>query len=185
VSLRILVIPEDPTYNGHILKPLVERMLAECGKRNVRVTVLTNPKLNGFEHACYSVRQILYDYQHFDLFLFLVDADGKDRSGTFQELEALSGKLLCCAAKQEVEVWLLAGHQTKLGRDWKDVRDDASVKENVFLTFLAQHGDSRRYGEGRDLLMQETLNNYRSLKQRCPELGDLERRIRELLASKS
>jgi hypothetical protein len=51
MSFRVLVIPEDPTYNGYILKPLVERMLAEAGKPNARVTLLTNPKLGGYARA--------------------------------------------------------------------------------------------------------------------------------------
>jgi len=33
VSFRVLVIPEDPTYNGYILQPTVERMLAELEDR--------------------------------------------------------------------------------------------------------------------------------------------------------
>lgn len=31
MSVRVLVIPEDPTHNGYILKPLVEMVLAEAG----------------------------------------------------------------------------------------------------------------------------------------------------------
>ncbi len=34
MSFRVLVIPEDPTYNGYILQPIVERMLGELGKPN-------------------------------------------------------------------------------------------------------------------------------------------------------
>jgi hypothetical protein len=32
VSFKVLVIPEDPTNNGYILKPLVEAILADAGK---------------------------------------------------------------------------------------------------------------------------------------------------------
>ena len=57
---------------------------------------------------------IFETYAHKDLLLFIPDADGKDRSGKFSllEKEAIEkgAKLLCCAACQEVEVWLLAGH---------------------------------------------------------------------------
>ena len=41
VSFQVLVIPEDPTYNGYILQPIVERMLAELGKPNAHVKILT------------------------------------------------------------------------------------------------------------------------------------------------
>ena len=36
-------------------------------------------------------------------------------------------------------------------------------------------------GGGRDVLMRATLNGYGSLLQLCPELAELERRIREVL----
>jgi hypothetical protein len=91
--------------------------------------------------------------------------------------------LICCAAVEEVEAWLLAGHVSKLDRPWLDVRADASVKENVFVPFLRKHGNTRQPGGGRETLMQETLRNYRGLLERCPELADLEKLIREALES--
>ncbi len=76
MSFRVLVIPEDPTYNGYILQPIVERMLAELGKPNAHVVVLPNPKLNGYPHAVSAIRGDLVDrYRHFDLWLFLPDGD--------------------------------------------------------------------------------------------------------------
>jgi len=32
MSFKVLVIPEDSTRDEHILKPLVERIFAECGR---------------------------------------------------------------------------------------------------------------------------------------------------------
>ncbi len=105
----------------------------------------------------------------------------------FRSLESLAAgkgvKLLCCAAAQEVEVWLLAGHVSELGRGWSDVTSDRSVKENVFDPFLAVHGDPRRPGAGRDLLMKETLQNYSGLLGRCTELHTLQERIKAALGS--
>ena len=159
MSCNVLVIPEDPTYNGAILQPLVERILEDCGKVNARVTVLTNPRVWGFEHACGRIPAIVERYAHFDLLLFLPDADGDDRSALFERLESEAARqhvaLICCAAKEEVEVWLLAGHVAKLGRPWSEVRADKSVKEVVFAPFLSQYGDSRRASGGRDLLMKD------------------------------
>jgi hypothetical protein len=151
--------------------------------------VLENPRAQGYEHAKQLLRdQVLETYSHQDLILFLPDADGKDRSNAFQELEALANSkevpLLCCAAIQEVEIWLLAGYVDKLDRPWSEVRMDVSVKENVFLPFLAVYGDAKRAGGGRDLLMNETLANYRGLKDRCPELRGLEERIRRLIQAR-
>jgi hypothetical protein len=176
-----MIVPEDPTYNGAILQPLICRMLAECGKGNAKVDVLANPKAAGFEHAKALLPQIVERYTHYDLLLFLPDADGNDRSPAFTGLEreaAVAGvTLLCCAAVQEVEVWLLAGHPQKIGQPWHEVREDVSVKENVFEPFLEQYGDPRRPGGGRDLLMKEGLRNYDGVLQRCPELATLQARI--------
>jgi hypothetical protein len=183
VSCNVLVIPEDPTYNGYILKPLVSKLLAICGRGNANVEVLTDPKVSGFEHACRSMPEIVdrYDYKH--LLLFLPDRDGKDRGPLFANLEAEHGpKLICCAAVEEVEAWLLAGHISKLDRPWPTVRADISVKENVFAPFLREHGDSRYSGGGREQLMQQTLTNLRGLLERCPELARLQERICEALA---
>jgi hypothetical protein len=79
-------------------------------------------------------------------------------------------RLICCAAVEEVETWLLAGHVSKLNKSCNEVRADVSVKENVFVPFLQERGDVRRAGGGRDLLIQQTLTNYAGLLDRCPEL---------------
>jgi hypothetical protein len=186
LSFDVLVVPEDPANNGYILKPLVSRMLAECGKPNAVVTVLSNPRAQGYEHAKRLLQIRIFEaYRHMSLLLFLPDADGKDRSGEFRSLEEEATRngvrLLCCAAVQEVEAWLLAGHRDRLDRRWQEVRDDVSVKENVFQPFLARYGNLKAAGGGRDVLMKETVSGYGSLLKLCRELADLERRIREIL----
>jgi len=185
VSCDVLVIPEDPTYNGAILKPLVSRILEDCGRPRANVAVLANPKVAGFEHAVAMLPRVIERYAHLNLLLLLVDADGKDRAASFQNLEVeaaeRNSRLICCAAKEEVEAWLLAGHLSKLDRPWADVRMDVSVKENVFQPFLEKYGDRRRPGGGRDLLIKEALMNYQGLLQRCPELQQLRDRIYQTL----
>lgn len=187
MSCNVLVIPEDPTYNGAILQPLVCRILEECGKANAKAIILSNPRVGGFAHACGLMPEIVEEYAHFDLLLFLADADGLDRSRRFEHLESEAAaqgvKLICCAAKEEIEVWLLAGHVNKLVRPWKEVRDEVSVKENVFTPFLREHGDSNKADGGRRLLMKETLTNYQGLLKRCPELAVLQDRICRSLSS--
>jgi hypothetical protein len=182
MSFRVLVIPEDPTNNGYILRPLIERMLAEIGKPNARVTVLTNPRLNGYDHAVQAIKGELPErYRHFDLWLFLPDAD---RAANFAELErtlqAAGIRLLCCAAKPEIEAWLLAGHRQHLPLRWSEVREHRRLKEEVFEPFLAQHANLRSPGQGRESLMRATLANYRGLLELCPELKDLETRLQNL-----
>ena len=183
MSFRVLVIPEDPTHNGYILKPLVSRLLEEAGKPNAKILVLTNPKLNGYQDAVAAVKGELKErYGHFDLWLFMPDADC---AGGLSELEAEVGKseikLLCCAAQPEVEAWLMAGHRDKLDEDWGAVRSHPKLKEEVFVRFLKKHGYPFAAGSGREKLMLETLQNYRGLLQICPELADLQKRLTELL----
>jgi hypothetical protein len=184
LSFQVLVIPEDPTYNGYILTPLVSRILAECGKAKAKVKMLDNPKVSGIAHVFSLLPDIVERYAHFDLLLLLVDADGRDRSGQFERFEAAAAarlarpvRLICCAAVQEVEAWLLAGHTARLGRPWSEVRADVSVKENIFEGFLSQFGDPRTPGGGRDALMKETLSNYRGLLKLCPEVAELQEKV--------
>jgi len=184
VSFRVLVIPEDPTYNGYILQPLVERMLSELGKPNAHVTILTNPKLNGYPHAVSAIRGDLIDrYRHFDLWLFLPDGD---RAGDLRPLERELTEqgihLFCCAAQPEVEAWLMAGHRGQLSILWGEVREHRRLKEDLFEPFLTESGDARNPGGGRERLIRETLANYRGLLSVCPELADLENRLRAFLS---
>jgi hypothetical protein len=193
MSLNVLVVPENPTYNGAIPKPLCERLFQECGKTQARIEVMANPRTNGYENAKKLFPATILDlYSHKHLVLFLPDSDGRDRSAEFARLEAdfeqhanelgKSIRLLCCAAVPEVEAWLLAGHQDKWEQDWQwaIMRGDNSIKENYFFPFLEKHGrDQSSYPDGgRKLLMQAALRNYAGIKQRCPELQQLESRIR-------
>ncbi|MCX5691218.1 MAG: hypothetical protein NTV94_15770 [Planctomycetota bacterium] len=191
MSFRVEVIPEDPTFNGAILKPLVERVVAEAGRPNARVNVLTNPKASGYQHVVGLMEQaggIIESYRRRELLLFLPDQDGASKQSDFARLEKLANglgaNLICCAAVEEVETWLLAGHVDKIGQSWSAVRSNASVKENVFAPFLAKHGDTMRPGGGRDTLMRETLSNYSGLKARCPEIAELEAKIKESIAAR-
>ena len=187
MSFQVVVVPEDPTYNGYILRPLAKRLLEACGKPKARIHVVTSPRLQGYSHAkALLLDKIIDRYAHRDLILFLPDADGRDRSDEFRAMEQqavdCNVKLLCCAAVQEVETWLLAGHVERLGASWAEVRPEVSVKERFFNRFIAKYGDPRRPGEGREPLMKQTLANYHGLLQRCPELAGLQQRIEQLLA---
>jgi len=185
MSFRVLLIPEDQTQNGYILKPLVGRMLAELGKPNANVHMPTDPRFTGYDHACRAiVEQLPARYGHFDLWLFLPDAD----RGTDVELGALENKirgqginLFCCAADPEVEAWALAGHRDKIPGSWAELKLNPRFKEEVFTPFLAEHGDLRAAGGGRERLMRETLANYRGLLAVCPELTKLEQRVQEFI----
>ena len=82
-----------------------------------------------------------------------------------------------------MEAWLLAGHLNKLDKPWPEILADPSVKEIFFADFLSSYGDTKAAGGGRERLMLETLENYRGLLDRSPELKDLQTRIQNLLCS--
>lgn len=182
MSFRVLVIPEDPTNNGYILRPLAERMLAETGRPNARVTILTNPRLNGYDRAVAAIKsELATRYRHFDLWLFMPDADRARNLHTLERALHESGVCLrCCAAQPEVEAWLLAGHRERLGMKWSEVRAHPRLKEEVFAPFLRNHGDARSAGSGREALTRATLSNYQGLLALCPELKELDQRLRGL-----
>jgi hypothetical protein len=184
VSFRVLVIPEDPAYDHYILKPVVERVLTELDKPKADVVVLPNSKLRGYDQAVRAIRGDLADrYGHFHLWLFLPDADRADDLRWLEnELAGRNVHLFCCAAQPEVEAWLLAGHRDELPIPWPDVRQHPHLKEEVFEPFLKQFGDPRSTGGGRGRLTLQTLRNYRGLLSVCPELAELEDRLRAFLA---
>ena len=198
MSLNVLIVPENPTYNGAILKPLCERLFEECGRTQANIEVMRSPRTNGYEHAKRLFPDTILDlYSHKHLVLFLPDSDGQDRSAEFVLMEAdfereavaigKSIRLICCAAVPEVEAWLLAGHQDKWEADWQwgTMRADRSLKENYFYPFLQKHGqeESRYPDQGRKQLMVAALRNYTGIRQRCPELQTLEDSVQMYIAN--
>ncbi len=181
MSFKVLVIPEDPTHNGYILKPLVEMLLADAGKPNAKVTVLTNPRLEGYDHALKAIKGDLPKrYGFWDLWLFFPDADRAQpeaMSALEQELRAKNIKLLCCPAQPEVEIYACVPYRSEVLGGWNAAQNDVRFKEEVFNPLLERHGDNRRAGAGRDLMIAETLSNKQALYQFCPELAELRDRI--------
>jgi len=185
VSFSVLVIPEDPLQNGHILKPLVQAIMRDVGRPNAKVKMLTRPRVRGYDHAVRTIRDALHaSYGFMDLWLFFPDADKASRA-TMRNLEthvaAEEITLLCCAAEPEVEIYACAGLRNDMQDTWEEVRRHPRMKENVFDPLLAKHGDPGRPGAGRDLMIARSLGNLPLLYQLCPELQRLRDRISELL----
>lgn len=185
MSFRVLVIPENPKHNGYILKPLAQALLADVGKPRALVNVLTNPSLTGYDHALHAVRHELADrYGHWDLWLFMPDAD-RANAAAMQALEAeLSQRgvqLLCCPAEPEVEIYACAAWRDQLPGGWQQARGHPQFKEAVFAPLLRAQGDARRPGGGRDRMIAESLRNLPLLLQLCPELQRLRSRLAALL----
>jgi hypothetical protein len=187
VSFRVLVIPEDPTHNGYILKPLMEALLADAGKLQARVQVLTSPRLNGYDHAVHAIKHDLPDaYRWYDLWVFVPDADrAKPAAMTALEAELTRQgvRLFCCPAEPEVEIYACAHWRAECGLPWGEVRRHRSMKEVVFEPLLATHGDSRSAGGGRVQMIESALRNLPNCLRLCPELQALRDRIADHLTA--
>ena len=181
MSFTVLVIPEDPKLNGHILKPLVEAIVGSAGRPSAKVNVLGNPRLRGYDHAVDTIRHRLHErHRYKDLWLFFPDAD-KASGDAMRRLEADVARegvtLLCCAAQPEVEIYACAGFRNDMQEAWEEARRHPRMKEEIFEPLLARHGDSRRAGAGRELMIARSLRNLPLLYQLCPELRCLRVRI--------
>ena len=186
MSFNVLVIPEDPALNGHILKPLAERLLKDAGKRNAKVRVLDKPRLRGYVQAVKAVRYTVPErYGFVDLCLFFPDADlAKDRA--MQDLETeLRGRgvsLLCCPAQPEVEIFACAAFHDELPCTWKEAHSHPRLKEEVFEPLRARLGFQRRApGGGRKSMIERSLQNLPLLYKLCPETKRLRDRVAKLV----
>lgn len=181
MSFRVLVIPEDPLQDGHILRPLVHAIMRDVSIPAAKVTVLTNPRVRGFDQAVKAVRDELAGRYHFmDLWLFFPDAD-KAGIKAMRDLEthvvAKGITLLCCAAQPEVEIYACAAFRKDIPITWDETRNHPRVKEEIFEPLLKKHGDPRRADKGRDQMIRQSLKNLPLLFQLCPELNQLRNRI--------
>ena len=185
--MRILVIPEDPTYDQYILKPIVNRLFVDLG-RPARVEVLSNPRLRGVAEALNPavLADLTATFRMIDLFLVLVDRDGdNNRLGIAQAREAENpSRLVVCLAIEEVEVWMLALHRETLGVPWTEVRAEIHPKERFGLAFLAARAPKLDPGGGRVWAMRELGAGWRGLLQVCPELQELRERVRGWLETR-
>ena len=183
MSFTVLVILEDPVLNDHILKPLTRAVMADAGRPAAKVDVLSNPRVRGYDAAVKALRSgRLERYNFKDLWLFFPDAD-KATSEAMQNLEehvASKGvKLLCCAARPEVEIYACAAFRDEFpgSGTWEEARRHPRMKEEIFAPLLASHGDPRRPGAGRDRMIDRSLANLPLLLRLCPELQALRDRI--------
>jgi hypothetical protein len=192
--MNVLVIPEDFRKDQYVLKPIIRKMMQSLGW-SARVEVCRDPLLGGVSEALKWERlaDILDRYRGMvRLFLLVVDRDCVDgRRSVLDGLEqraaeALSGSdriFLAEAAKEEVEVWVLAG-MTDLPKKWKwaEVREECHPKERFYEPYAKQRGLLEAPYEGRERLAREATAHYGRIRQLCPEdVGALESRIRSAL----
>ena len=176
------MVPEDPTLNGHILKPLTEALLEDAGRSHAKVKVLDSPRVRGYADAVQVIRSddLHASYAFYDLWLFFPDAD-LATPGAMENLEANSRSrgvpLLCCPTQPEVEIYACAAFRGDLPGTWEEARTHPRMKEEVFAPLLEKHGDSRRPGGGRDMMITQSLRNISLLFRLCPEMDRLRDRI--------
>lgn len=184
--MKVLVIPEDPTLDQHILKPIVEAMFADLG-RKARVVILREPHLRGVDEAMAPevVRDIIANRSMFDLYLLLLDRDADPhRQAAVDALErAHPGKLFGCLAIEEVEVWMLALHRDALVDRWPEIRAERDPKERFATPFLVERRWNTGLGRGRAHAMRALPGQLRALLSLCPELAELRDRLRAQLAA--
>ena len=190
MSFNILVIPEDPTLNGYILKPLTQAIVTDAGRPAANVRVLTKPRLRGYAHAMKAIRDELSNlYAHFHLWLFFPDADKAVGKGAVRDLESyLATKgvaLLCCVVVPEVEIYACPAFRNQIPEEWPEVRSHPRMKEEVFEPLLRTlpRRHRERPGGGRVRMMNQSLRNLPLLFQLCPELRCLRDRIAAHLAA--
>jgi hypothetical protein len=177
--VKVLVIPEDPTLDQYILKPVVERLFADWGK-NPRIQILSKPRLRGVSQALDAnvLNDIVATYPMVDLFLVMVDRDGDlRRPERVKALEREFPQLLSCLAIEEVEVWMLALHRESLSASWPDVRAEHHPKEHFAQPFLAAHAPKLDPGQGRAWAMRELGGKWKGVLSVCPELEEFSQRL--------
>jgi hypothetical protein len=185
--VKILIIPEDPALDRFILKPIVEHIFADLGK-SPWIEVLSNPRLRGVAQAFDAsvLAGIVATRPMFDLFLVLIDRDGDTRRSALADQREAEhhGKLLVCLAIEEVEVWMLAIHRRNLNFPWRQIRSEIHAKERFAEPFLAEKIRKLNRGAAREWAMEGIGARWKGVLQCCPELKELQGRIREWLAGR-
>ena len=186
--MNVLVIPEDFRKDQYMLKPIVTAMLRGLD-RPVRVEVCQDPLLGGVSEALKweRIQAIIEQYAwKVHLFLLCVDRDGL--AGRRAALDAIETQaqailptgvhLLAENAWQEIEVWVLAGHDLPHDWNWRAIRDEPNPKERYYRPYANLRGVQLGPGEGRRQLAEEAARRYARIRTLCPEdIGELEHRI--------
>jgi hypothetical protein len=184
--VKVLVIPEDPTLDQYILKPIVARIFADLGRLSPRIQVLSNPRLRGVAQALDGeiLGDIVATYPMVDLFLVLVDRDGDARRlDVARQREAeQEGRLFVCLAIEEIEVWMLAVHREALEPRWSEVRSEIHPKERFAEPFLKANAPKLDPGAGRAWAMRDLGSRWKGVLQCCSEIEELRQRIEQWLA---
>ena len=175
--MKVLIIPEDPTFDQYIVKPVVERLLKDLGLTG-RVDVLRDPKLEGIDKALDKdvIADIVNDNPMEDLFVLVVDRDCdrmNNSTRTAARVAEHRDRLVACLAKEELEVWMLALYRDELGVRWSEVTQECDPKEKYAEPFMARKGWTAQVGRGRKRAMHALGGAWTGLLSVCPEIATL------------
>lgn len=195
--MNVLVIPEDFRKDQYMLKPIISAMMKKLGNPRAKVKICQDPLLGGVSEALKweRIEEVINQYKGmFNLFLLCVDRDGKEgRKTSLENIEQQAvnilpgGKLLLAEnAWQEIEVWVLAGHNLPGDWNWQAIRNEINPKETYFLPFAEQKNLLDSSEEGRKTLAEEAARRYERIRQLCPEdIAELENRINSWIKDKT
>lgn len=197
MSFNVLILPEDPVKDGYVLKPIIEAMMRAVGKPQARVVICVDPRFHGTSQALrwqFIQQALSRNAGMFHLYLLCVDRDGDvNRQAVLDSLEIqASGFIgqdrvfLAEHAWQEIEVWLLAGHDLPRKWAWRTIRQEIHPKERYYRPFAEGRGVLDLPAEGRDKLAREAALHYDQIRGRCKEdIQRLEGRILEWIGDQS
>jgi hypothetical protein len=177
--MNVLVIPEDFRKDQFILKPIIRALIADSGRRGAKIEICMDPLLGGIAQALdlERIREIVEFYPMIDLFLLCVDRDGEaNRRVSLDRLEQeISPTLkphqsfLAENAWQELEVWVLAGHDLPNEWQWAAIRQERDPKERYFAPLAKSRGLENTPGDGRKILAEEASRRFARIRQLCRE----------------
>jgi hypothetical protein len=196
--MNVLIICEDFRNDQYVLAPVIKQMFIALGKPRAKIVVCKNPLIQGISQALNldKISEIIERYQAMtDLFLLCVDRDGNDSRCKKLEFcekqiyDKFDKKVLFIAenAWQELEVWILAGHDKfeewrKNQYSWQDIRAEPNPKELYYQPFAKFCSVWDHLGGGRKLLGEEAAKNYERIRRLCQEdVLNLENRIKTTL----
>jgi hypothetical protein len=193
--MNVRIIPEDDENDHFILKPLFEAMFKHLGKPQADVKI-HHPKVGGWEAVkkWEHIEGIIERFSTVQVLVLCVDRDGHEqRRGILDALEGKAKRTLLPTGRlflaeqawQEVEVWAMAGIDWRLKPKWTwdAIRSERDPKEHYFDPIVKDRGLVDSPGAGRAILGAEAACNYAKVRQNCPEIRDLERRIRSWIES--
>jgi tRNA nucleotidyltransferase (CCA-adding enzyme) len=160
---------------------------------NATIDVMNRLPLEGISDvtASESLQAVIDQYEMVDLFILCIDQDDRTDDAVVDQIEDIEDEMrellrernrpgdafFAVVARREIEAWILVGCEEPGDWTYTDVRREPQVKERYFEPYAEQRGvDEGQFG-GRGPLGEEAARNYRTIRQHCEELQELEQKI--------